>query len=147
MQSAIDPLIITLVSVVAAALVSILSIFIPVLVNWYKAKRQEKVAQAEEIDKSVLDLLGNLAPFRHPDYIDIGISAECPTVKLLSDLQVSHYVWERSVWPHLGDEDRNRVRRLRKTFETVRNFSEYTKQMQGLSDEILAITYIASRRV
>jgi hypothetical protein len=147
MQSTIDSSVITLVSVVATALVSILSVFVPVLVDWWKAKRQEKAAQAEETDKAALGLLANLAPFRHAVYNDIGFSAERDPVKLHSDLQVSHYAWERAVWPRLDDKDRDRVRKLRETFETVRDPSEYTRRMQELSDEILAVTYIASRRV
>ncbi|MGC1376493.1 MAG: hypothetical protein WA821_09725 [Anaerolineales bacterium] len=147
MQSTIDSSIITLVSVIAAGLVSILSVFVPVLTDSLKAKRQEKSDRTKEIDKATLDLLEKIAPFRHTDYNKIGNAGGNDPSILQSDLQAKHYAWERAVWPRLHDNDRDRVRKLRVVFETAHNLSEYTQKMQGVSDEILAVAYIATQRV
>jgi uncharacterized coiled-coil DUF342 family protein len=147
MPNVIDSSVIALVSVITAGLVSILSVFVPVLTDLWKAKRQEKFAQAEEIDKTALDLLGKIAPVRHNDYNKTSYSSSREFFILQSDLQASHYAWERAVWGHLNSNDRDRVIKLRKVFETADKLSEYAKQMQELSAEILAITYIANRRV
>jgi hypothetical protein len=147
MQSAVDSSIITLVSVITAGLVSILGVLVPVLTDFLKAKREENSAQMKEIDKATMDLLEIIAPLRNTDQTKVGYSAERAPFILQSDLQAKHYAWERAVWHHLRDNDRDRVRRLRGIFETVRNISEYTKQMQELSDEILAVSYIANRRI
>jgi hypothetical protein len=147
MPNTIDSSIITLVSVITAGLVSVLGVLVPVLTDLWKAKRQQKPSQAHEIDKTALDLLGKITPLRHTDYNKVGHSAEQDPFKHQSDLQASHYAWECAVWHHLNDNSKARTNKLRKIFETTQNLSEYTKQMQELSDEILAITYIANCRV
>jgi hypothetical protein len=67
-------------------------------------------------------------------------------VKLHSDLQLSHYAWERAVWAHIDDRNKDRVRRLRGIFEATRDPSEYTGQMQELAEEILSLTQLATSR-
>jgi len=145
MNYSIDPNIIALTSVIATALVSILSGFIPVFLDWLKSRREKRDEQLEQIKSTTLDLLKNLAPFRHTEYNDIKTSAGRMVVELHSDIQVAHYAWEQAVWPHLNEKEKERVKQLRSKFESVKDPKEYTKALQNISDEILQISRVASK--
>jgi len=63
MKTSIDPIIIALASIIATALVSMLSVFTPVLLDWLRSRREKNDERLEQIKTTTLNLLKDLALF------------------------------------------------------------------------------------
>jgi hypothetical protein len=142
-----DPAIPTIVSVIVTGVVAIVSVLVPFIIEWRKSKQEKIAAEMERIDKSMLELLGELSNFRHWVMDDIEMSARRPIQQVFTDLQVKHYAWERAVWSRLNADDRGRVIELRQRFEKVHVPDELAKDVANLANEILSLTYSATRRI
>jgi len=145
--------IVAIVSIIATGAVSILSGFVPVLIDSRKSKREEiaakqekEAAEIESIDKTTLDLLSHLSHFRHWTVSDIEQSYHGPAQKAYSDLRAKHYAWEFTIWSKLNEAERERVKNLRKKFEEVHTPETIDEDVSDLSQEILSLSTIATGR-
>ena len=136
-----DPaLVVAIVSVVGTVLVSVLSVFVPMIVDAKKRKEERREASLERIRTSSLDLLSHLAHFRHWDISDIEDSARAPIQQVYSQLRVRAYAWEQAVWPKIDQASRDKVRSLRTEFEAVHTPAALKDKYHQISDEVLSIT-------
>lgn len=144
-----DQTLVTLISVITASLVSILSIFVPMILDSRKAKRVSTLAERDRLETTTLDLLRELSNFRTPIWDSIEKSAGCPVQQAQSNLQVRHYAWECAIWSRLDQSHQQRVITLRERFEglSMQEIGKLAKQVSDTSDEILALTRIASARL
>jgi hypothetical protein len=141
--------IVAILAMIVTGLVSILTGFVPVILDWRKSVRDREALEMSRIDQAMLELLGELSNFRHWVADDIEVAAECPLVAAYTKLQVKHYAWERAIWPRLSDEHREYARKLRREFEGlhepdgIANRERGSEHLSELSERILSITYIA----
>ena len=127
------------VSVIGTVLVSILSVFVPVIVDGKKRNQHKEEASMERIRKSSLDLLSHLAHLRHWKIEDIEDSAGAPIQQVYSELRVKHYSWEQSIWSKIGQSNRDTVRNLRKEFESVHTPAGLKDRYSDISEDVLSI--------
>jgi hypothetical protein len=146
MESILNPTLITLISVITTGLVAILSIFVPIIIESLKARQANISSEKEKIDTATLDLLREIAHFRDPVPHNVESSSRRPVQQTISDLQIKHYAWERAIWNKIGEKHQGQVVILRQKFESMsqRNLVELANQLSDVTDEILALTRIAS---
>ena len=142
----------TAISVISAATVSVLSVFLP---SYYERRRrkEDKIdAEVNKIDETTLDFLRNLSKFRHWDYDSLEKIAEDRAVQYLyTDLQVTQYAWERAIWPRLDAQGRDKIKSIRTRLEGVHTPNDLSRgpgdsDVPALADEILALARSVNRR-
>ncbi|HNT76394.1 MAG TPA: hypothetical protein PKH77_15370 [Anaerolineae bacterium] len=135
----------TAISVISAATVSVLSVFLP---SYYERRRrkEDKIdAEVKKIDETTLDFLRNLSKFRHWDYDSLEKIAEDRAVQYLyTDLQVTQYAWERAIWSRLDAQGRDKIKSIRTRLEGVHTPNDLSRgvgdsDVPALADEILAL--------
>jgi hypothetical protein len=143
-----DPTIVTLISVITTGLVSILSVFVPIILESRKAAQAKISAERDRLETTTLDLLREISNFRRPIEFDIEMSSTRPVQQVLSDMQVRHYAWECAIWYKIDEKYQEQVRALRQKFELMssQNLGELARQLSDVTDEILTLTRIASAR-
>jgi hypothetical protein len=147
MQNTIDPNLITLISVVAAGSVSVLSIFVPIIVESLKARQARISSEKDKLEAATVELLRELSYLGRPIQGDIERSASRPMQQVFSDLQVKHYVWERAIWNKVSEKNQKNIKALRVKFEKLsssQKISDISQQLSEITDEILSLTRIAS---
>ena len=144
---------VAITAVMMTGAVSILTGFVPVFIEWRKAKREESTVKREQlaaeiarIDQTASALLSHLSHFRHYELEDIQISYNGPAQRAYSELRAKQYDWEVAVWATLEDKERQQVRELRTVFEKVHTPSAVTSKLPELSEQILSITKAATVR-
>ena len=145
--------VVAITAVVVTGIVAVLNGFVPFLIDWRKAEReedtverQESAAQAATIDQTTIELLGTLSHFAFRILPEVMVSYDGPAQQACSELRAKHYAWERSIWSRLEDTERQRVRALRSHFESMDAVDTIRRNVSSLSDEVLSVTYIASKR-
>jgi hypothetical protein len=148
MESILNPTVITLISVITTGLVSILSIFLPSVIEWLKARQANISSEKDRIETTTLDLLREISHFRRPIQFDIESSSGRSVQQTISDMQVKHYAWERAIWNKVGEKNQKQIITLRQKFESMsgQNLGELAQQLSDVTDEILTLTRIASDR-
>lgn len=141
-----------LVSVITSGLVAILSLVVPIVIDYRKSIRESKFAKVEALNQTTLELLGQLSHFRYRIWGDIEESAAKPIQQITSELRSKHYAWERAIWAPLNQSERDRVKGLRKKFENVAwaediKSEKTTSEVSELSDEILDLSFIAGEKL
>jgi len=147
MPNTIDPNLITLISVIAAASVSVLSIFVPIIVESLKARQVRISSEKERLESATVELLRELSHLGRPIQGDVERSSSRPMQQVFSDLQVKHYVWERAIWNKLPEKYQKNVKTLRVKFESLpssQKISDVSQHLSEITEEILTLTRIAS---
>ncbi len=141
-----DPaVIVAIISVLGTVLVAVLSILVPVVIDCRKSKRERDAVEVKMVDETALELLRHFSRFRHWTINDIEKSGDGTIQQAYTDLQVKHYAWEQAIWSRLSASDRERVRKLRKTFGDVHTPEALKGQVSDLSEEILSLTKAATK--
>lgn len=141
-----------LVSVITSGLVAILSLVVPIIIDYRKSERESKSAKVDALNRTTLDLLAQLAHFRYRIWADIEESAAKPLQQITSELRSKHYAWERSIWSALNQAEKARVKFLRTKFENTSwaddiKSDESGSEVSDLSDEILTLAFIAGEKL
>lgn len=144
---------VAITAVVVTGFVSVLNGFVPFLIDWRKAKRDEArvdreqlAAEIAKIDQTTLELLGHLSHFRHWTIDDIETSYHGSAQRAYSELRAKHYAWEVAVWARLEEKERRQVRELRTKFENVHTPNAVAPEVSDLSEQVLSVTKTATRR-
>jgi hypothetical protein len=145
MDSIQNSTLIALISVITTGLVSILSIFVPIIIESRKSRQASISAEKERVDTATLDLLREISHFRSPVQGDIEFSSRRPVQQVISDMQIKHYAWERAIWDKIGEKHQEQVVAVRKKFESLswHNLNEIATQLSNVTDEILTLSRIA----
>jgi hypothetical protein len=142
--------VLTAVSVIAAAAVSIFSVFLPSHYERQRRKEEKVDAEVRRIDETTLSFLGQLSNFRHWRYESLEkVAADRPVEHLYTSLQVAQYAWERAIWPRLDDQGHSRVRIIRARLEGVHTPDDLSRgpgdsDVPALAEEILALARAVS---
>jgi hypothetical protein len=119
----------TIISVLSAAVVSVVSVFVPVWLEKQKSMRDEEKGKIEaiqaeiaEIQQATSDLLEVLAMFRFSGERDLtdpfkDSSRFGSSAQAASTLQHLFYLWEMKVWGRIDNDTQAAVEMLRKTIE------------------------------
>lgn len=123
------PLWLFAISIIAPAVVSIVSIFIPIWLEKQKADREDARREVErqhsevaEIDLASIELLKILSVFRGKTIPDIAHNLEGSGIatnaaRATSILLSKFYIWESKVWEKLSVTDRQSIRDMRSKIE------------------------------
>jgi hypothetical protein len=135
----------TAISVVSAATVSILSVFLPSYYERQRRKEDKVNAEGKRIDETTLGFLKELSNFRHWTYESLEkIAGDRAVEHLYTDLQVTQYAWERAIWLRLDAQGRDKVKNIRTRLEGVHTPNDLSRDpgdsdVPALADEILAL--------
>lgn len=155
-----------LAGIVATATVSIFSVFVPYWLEHQRMVREDarrveegRLAQLDEIVRTALDFLNVLSFLKvqttqelssavHQSNVAVNI------VQAASVLQSRFYSWESKIWEKLGDEDRERVKKLRTMIEKTQVPyassphvpNPFASEVAGISDEVLSLNRKATGR-
>lgn len=147
MPNPIDSNLITLISVITAASVSVLSIFVPIIVESLKARQARATSERDRLESATVELLRELSHLGRPIQGDVERSSNRPMQQVFSDLQVKHYVWERAIWKKLPEKYQVDVKTLRVKFESLlsnQKINDISQHLSEITEEILTLTRIAS---
>ena len=145
----VDSTVIALISVITTGLVSVLSIFVPIIIETRKSRQAGISARKDKLDMATLDLLREISHFRSPVQGDIEYSSQRLLQQVIADLQIKHYAWERAIWNNLDEKHQEQIVAVRKRFESLsrNNLGELASQLSKVTDEILTLSRIASNRL
>lgn len=148
MENILNPTLITLISVITTGLVSVFSIFVPIIIESIKTRKANIFAEKDKIETTTLDLLREISHFRRPVEFDIESSSRRPVQQTISDMQIRHYAWERAIWSRIDEKHQQQVIIIRHKFESLsqQNLNELSQKLSDVTDEILTITRKASER-
>lgn len=119
----------TAISVLSAAAVSIVSVFIPLRIEGKKANRESllrvqaaKQAENAEIERVTLDLLATLSRFNIDEETSYRDALEVTgwvrvVPEGISKLQSCFYAWEMRIWGKLDTGEQTRVEEIRKLLQ------------------------------
>jgi len=149
MDSVLNSTLIALISIITTGLVSILSIFVPIIIESRKLRQASISSEKDKLDTATLDLLREISHFRSPVQGDIEYSSQRVLQQVVSDLQIKHYAWERAIWNNLDETHQKQIVAVRKSFEKLsrNNLGELAKQLSDVTDEILSLSRIGSNRL
>jgi len=142
----------TAISVISAATVSILSVFLPSHYERQRRKEEKVDAEVRRIDETTLGFLKELSNFRHWTYESLEkIAGDRAVEHLYTDLQVAQYAWERAIWLRLDDQGRGKVKNIRTKLEGVHTPNDLSKgpndsDVPALADEILSLARAVNGR-
>lgn len=139
-------MVVALISVLGTVLIATINVILPAKMEKWRSKRERRKECEIRINQTALDLLGELANFRHWKMQDIiNASGQDSILKCYTFLEKVHYAWEREIWSSLNNADKNLVRELRKIFHNVHTPTDITKgpndsDIPELTEEILQVT-------
>jgi hypothetical protein len=142
----------TAISVVAAAAVSILSVFLPSRYEQQRRKEEKVDAEIKRIDQCTLDFLHELANFRHWTSESLKkAGGDRELEQLYTDLQVAQYAWERGIWSKLDASGREEVKDIRRKLEGVHTHNDLSRgpgdsDVPALSEKILNLARAVNGR-
>ena len=142
----------TAICVIAAAAVSILSVFVPFFTERLGRKEEKADAQIKHIDETTQSFLKELLNFRHWNYESVKkMAGEAPVEHLYTDLQLAQYAWERAVWPQLSKQGREKAKEIRQRIVGVHVPDDLSRgpndsDVPILADQILALTRTVNGR-
>lgn len=135
----------TAISVISAASVSILSVFLPSHYERQRRKEEKVDAEVKRIDETTLGFLKELSNFRHWTTDSLKeIAGDRAVEHLYTDLQVAQYAWERAIWLSLDDQGRGKVKRIRTRLEGVHSPNDLSidsadSDVPALAEKILTL--------
>lgn len=101
--------IITLVSVCAAGMVSIIGVLIPAYLTCLKSKRKSIATQIERIYDKAEKLSLSLSEFRNPSFLKESGKDHESRIRL----RANHDAWEMIIYPELDEDRRAKVKEMR----------------------------------
>lgn len=158
------PLVITLVTIIVGAIVTIVNSRTPLQLEDRRAKREAEIEKTKleqeaserlreaksrtiaKIDDATSALLRELSYLHHKDAHTASAAANTRIPKLFSDLLLAYLEWENSIWAEIPVEDQAKVETLRQHVTTIVEQGLSNITIKSLTQQILILSRKATGR-
>jgi len=141
---------VTIISVIVSGCVAVAALLAPLLVNFVseerKWARERKAVQASRVDQSTMDLIQAVAPLLIGSWSYAQDATGRDWRPMYADLRGKYYAWERALWPHCNNGEREHLKEMRAKLATAKT-SDLVNLASEFADEVLTLAHTVSERM